>query len=620
MAINFPSSPTDGQVFADSNTNLAWVYSSASTAWSASFNRSNYVSQTFTATAGQTSFTVSGGYLPTLVEVYQNGVLLVNGTDVTVTSGTAVVLAVGAVVGDIIQVIGSTTFNYAATVPVSKGGTGLTSPGANGNVLTSDGTNWTSAAVGAPVGSLLPAPYAVYTTTATSGTGTTATITFTPATTIPVGSIVRVSGVTPSGYNGTYTVTASSSGSVSFASSTTGSQTVAGSFFSTPSGYLYCDGAIYNRSAYPALSGVIGTPFLASTQTTNYTNASFITSGGAWYETDQSVAQGVWAANGYLFTNGTVGRSTDQATPISGAMLYSTDGVNWTAATSYSIFGTRYACDQVAYGNGVYVMAGKNLVGGNQNIQYASSPGGTWTRATVGAAGNSGTGMLAFGGTANVFLVAVYNDACGPSINTIYYSTNGSTWTVTPTVLGFTGADPRGIAAYSGGVVVGNGAAPTYNLWYSATGTSGYTNISASVGSPDWVYNVSYGNGIFVVRTSNGTWTSTTGASGTWTKVSTVGGYNYQPLRWSGAAWVDSAGGRYTKNLIDYGYVPSILAATAVLGGRAYNKVNKTISSYDFSSYTTATQFPVPTITNGVAQTGVLLESGAQSFGYFIKT
>jgi len=178
MAINFPSSPTNGQVFADTSTGLAWVYSSTSTAWSASFNRSNYVSQTFTATAGQTSFTVSGGYLPTLVTVYQNGVLLVNGTDVTVTSGTAVVLAVGAVVGDIIQVIGSTTFNVAAidasavttgTLVVARGGTGASTltannvllgngtsalqavaPGTNGNVLTSNGTTWTSAALSIP--------------------------------------------------------------------------------------------------------------------------------------------------------------------------------------------------------------------------------------------------------------------------------------------------------------------------------------------------------------------------------------------------------------------------------------------------------------------------------------
>ena len=152
---------------------MTWVYSTTDTAWSGSFNRSNYVSQTFTATAGQTSFTVTGGYLPTLIEVYQNGVLLVNGSDVTVTSGTVVVLATGAIVGDIIQVIGNQTFNAAAidasaitsgTLPVARGGTGATaltansvllgnngsalqtvSPGTAGNVLVSNGTTWTSA-------------------------------------------------------------------------------------------------------------------------------------------------------------------------------------------------------------------------------------------------------------------------------------------------------------------------------------------------------------------------------------------------------------------------------------------------------------------------------------------
>lgn len=66
------------------------------------------------------------------------------------------------------------------------------------------------------------------TTTATSGTGSTATITFGGSATIPVGANVTISGVTPLGYDGTWTVTASSAGSVSFASSTTGSQTVAG--------------------------------------------------------------------------------------------------------------------------------------------------------------------------------------------------------------------------------------------------------------------------------------------------------------------------------------------------------------------------------------------------------
>jgi hypothetical protein len=69
-------------------------------------------------------------------------------------------------------------------------------------------------------------------TSATSGTGAVATITFGTAFVHPVGSSITVAGVTPSGYNGTYTVTASSAGSVSFASTTTGAQTVAGTITS----------------------------------------------------------------------------------------------------------------------------------------------------------------------------------------------------------------------------------------------------------------------------------------------------------------------------------------------------------------------------------------------------
>ena len=67
------------------------------------------------------------------------------------------------------------------------------------------------------------------TTTATSGTGSTATLTFsgTPYT-IAVGESVTISGVLPSGYNGTYTVTASTANSISYANTTTGSMTTAG--------------------------------------------------------------------------------------------------------------------------------------------------------------------------------------------------------------------------------------------------------------------------------------------------------------------------------------------------------------------------------------------------------
>jgi hypothetical protein len=68
-------------------------------------------------------------------------------------------------------------------------------------------------------------------TTATSGTSTTATVTLTSASNLAVGDLITVAGITPTGYNGTFVVTAVSNTSpfsVSYANATTGAQTVAG--------------------------------------------------------------------------------------------------------------------------------------------------------------------------------------------------------------------------------------------------------------------------------------------------------------------------------------------------------------------------------------------------------
>ena len=78
-------------------------------------------------------------------------------------------------------------------------------------------------------------------TTGASGTGSTVTLTFaTPNTPVyTVGTQITVSGITPSGYNGTYTVTASENGSVSYANTTTGAQTVAGTISSSTPAATY---------------------------------------------------------------------------------------------------------------------------------------------------------------------------------------------------------------------------------------------------------------------------------------------------------------------------------------------------------------------------------------------
>jgi len=75
---------------------------------------------TFTATASQTTFSAS--YTPGFVDVYQNGILLAPG-DYTATSGTSIVLGVGAAVSDEITIIAQHTFTLADVVSSSSGGT-----------------------------------------------------------------------------------------------------------------------------------------------------------------------------------------------------------------------------------------------------------------------------------------------------------------------------------------------------------------------------------------------------------------------------------------------------------------------------------------------------------------
>jgi hypothetical protein len=88
---------------------------------------------TFTATSGQTSF-ATGGYTPSFLDVFLNGVHLVNGTDYTATNGSDVVLTSGATAGDVLEVVAFTTFEVAGLA----GGAGLFK-GNNGD--TGDTTN-----------------------------------------------------------------------------------------------------------------------------------------------------------------------------------------------------------------------------------------------------------------------------------------------------------------------------------------------------------------------------------------------------------------------------------------------------------------------------------------------
>ena len=71
---------------------------------------------TVMATAGQTSFTVNGGYRIGQIGVYRNGVRLVQGKDFTANDGSTVTLLSGATVDDILDFVILDSFNVADAI------------------------------------------------------------------------------------------------------------------------------------------------------------------------------------------------------------------------------------------------------------------------------------------------------------------------------------------------------------------------------------------------------------------------------------------------------------------------------------------------------------------------
>ena len=107
-----PSSPNEGLLWFDTATDTMKVYNGNSFQNAGSSVNGTSSRGSFTATAGQTSFATTGydsGYL----DVYMNGVKLIDGTDFTATDGTNFVLTTGAALDDTLDYVAYGTFNLA---------------------------------------------------------------------------------------------------------------------------------------------------------------------------------------------------------------------------------------------------------------------------------------------------------------------------------------------------------------------------------------------------------------------------------------------------------------------------------------------------------------------------
>ena len=102
-----------GALYFNTTANSMRVWNGSS--WADAGSAVNGTSQrvVYTATANQTTFSVT--YDSGFVDVYLNGIKLLLATDFTGTSGTNVVLATGATVGDIVDIVSYGAFNLANT-------------------------------------------------------------------------------------------------------------------------------------------------------------------------------------------------------------------------------------------------------------------------------------------------------------------------------------------------------------------------------------------------------------------------------------------------------------------------------------------------------------------------
>jgi hypothetical protein len=119
-----------GQVLASNSSGLYWT-SAADGALP--------IRQQYTANGSTTSFAVSGGYVSNNISVFLNGVLLRNGTEVDVTSGTNFVITPAPANGSLIDVVGSSAittlgFNTSVSQQFTANGTANTFSVTNGYI------------------------------------------------------------------------------------------------------------------------------------------------------------------------------------------------------------------------------------------------------------------------------------------------------------------------------------------------------------------------------------------------------------------------------------------------------------------------------------------------------
>ena len=166
---------------------------------------------------------------------------------------------------------------------------------------------------------------------------------------------------------------------------------------------------------------------------------------------------------------------------------WSTDGVNWTAATYNAAWSARGGFGCVVFNNKMWVIGGYSFPNGYGLADvWSSSDGVTWTQATSYAAFGTRVGMGAMVFDNKMYVVAGWDGSSGGSndLASVYYSTDGATWTQATNSIGSSGT-------------VGAWGVHDNKMWVVCfTSYTDWTNSSSAVYSSsngvNWTYGPAY--------------------------------------------------------------------------------------------------------------------------------